>query len=111
LDFYSPISFYFFRSAGILVLTFLIFRPKIKNSTQLKTYKTIFLIGALWVLYRVSVYYGFLQLGVIFTTLIIMLGPVFVYLFAKIFLHEKLSWRNILAAIIIVICVLYVTLF
>ena len=70
----------------------------------------IFVIGALWVVFRVIVYYGYLALGVVFTTLLIMLGPVFVYLFARVFLKEKLELRNIIAAIIIVACVLYVVL-
>ena len=39
-----------------------------------------------------------------------MLGHVFVYLFARVFLKEKLELRNIIAAIIIVACVLYVVL-
>ncbi|MBD3247341.1 EamA family transporter [Candidatus Pacearchaeota archaeon] len=56
------------------------------------------------------VYYGYLTLGVVFTTLIIMLGPVFVYIFAKIILKEKLQKRNIIAAAVIVVCVIYAIL-
>ena len=70
----------------------------------------IFIIGILWVVFRVIVYYGYLILGVVFTTLLIMLGPVFVYLFARIFLKEKLEIRNIVASVIIIACVLYVVL-
>jgi drug/metabolite transporter (DMT)-like permease len=44
---------------------------------------------------------------VIFTTLIFLLTPVFIYIFSRIYLNEKLNWRNILASIIIVLCVLY----
>lgn len=109
LDYYTPISFYFLRSTAVLLLSFLLFRPKfskLKSSVKWQ----ILLIGALWVLYRIIVYYGYLKLGFIFTTLIIMLGPIFVYLFAKIFLKEKLEKRNIIAAIIIVGCVLYAVL-
>ena len=109
LDFYTPISFYFIRCSAIFLLSLLIFKP---HMTKLKSRVKweIFIIGVLWVIFRVIVYYGYLALGVVFTTLLIMLGPVFVYLFARVFLKEKLELRNIMAAIIIVACVLYVVL-
>ena len=66
--------------------------------------------GIIWVIYRLIVYYGYLNIGIIFTTLMIMLGPIFIYAFAYIFLKEELRWRNITAAIIIVCSVLYATL-
>jgi drug/metabolite transporter (DMT)-like permease len=63
--------------------------------------------GAIWVAYRVIIYYGYLNIGVIFTTLLIMLGPIFIYIFAKIFLKEKLNWRNVVAGIVIAASVVY----
>jgi len=105
LDDYSPVSFYFIRVCGVLILSFLIFRPSLKFSNRVKF--EIFLTGAVWTLYRIIVYYGYLNLGVIFTTLLVMLGPVFVYFFAWKFLKEKLSWRNILATAIILGSVVY----
>ena len=110
LDYYTPISFYFIRCSAIFLLSLFIFKPYIsKLSSRVKW--EIFIIGFLWVVFRVIVYYGYLALGVVFTTLLIMLGPVFVYLFARIFLKEKLELRNIIASIIIIACVLYVVLF
>jgi len=109
LGFYSPLSFYFFRCSFVFILSFLIFHPRL-DKIKGKLRWQIFLIGGLWVLYRVIVYYGYLTLGVISTTLVIMLGPVFVYLFARIFLKEKLNWKNIVASIVIVACVVYVLL-
>ncbi len=107
LNYYSPLSFYFFRCSAVFLLSYLFFRPKF-SEIDIKLRGKIFLIGFLWVLYRIIVYYGYLLFGVIFTTLIIMLGPVFVYLFARIFLKEKLNWKNILASIIIIACIVYV---
>ncbi|MFH1608293.1 MAG: DMT family transporter [archaeon] len=106
LDYYSPISFYFLRCLIIFLISFAIFKPKLTKLNK-KTSLQIFLIGALWVLYRIIVYYGYIQLGVIFTTLLLMLAPVFVFFFAWKFLKEKISWKNILATAIIVGCVLY----
>lgn len=110
LDYYSPMTFYFLRGLSILMLSFLIFRPKmIKTKTKVKF--QILATGILWVLFRVIVYYGYVNLGVIFTTLVIMLAPVFIYLFAYIFLKEKLKLKNIIAAVVILASVLYATLF
>jgi len=109
LDLYSPISFYFIRCSAIFLISFIAFRPNFKKlNTKLRW--TVLGTGALWVLYRIMVYYGYLELGIIFTTLVIMLGPIFIYLFAWKFLKEKLEWRNIVAAGIIVASVLYAIL-
>jgi len=109
LDFYSPISFYFLRCLSIFLISLIAFQPKFKYLDN-KVKKEIFITGILWVVYRIMIYYGYLKIGVIFTTLIIMLGPIFIYLFAWKFLKEKLDWRNIVAAIIIIGSVLYAVL-
>ncbi len=107
LDYYSPLSFYFLRSSMIFLFSLIIFRPKFKKLGKKITFE-IFLAGAIWVGYRVLLYYGYLNLGVIYTTLLVLLGPVFIYLFAWKFLKEKLEFRNVIAAIIIIACILYV---
>jgi drug/metabolite transporter (DMT)-like permease len=109
LGFYSPITFYFLRSSAIFLLSLIIFKPKIK-SIRPKDRWIILVTGIIWFIYRVVVYYGYLNYGVIFTTLILMLGPVLIYVFAYIFLKEKLHWKNIAAAAIIVGAVLYTLL-
>jgi drug/metabolite transporter (DMT)-like permease len=110
LDYYSPMTFYFLRGLSIFTLSLIVFRPKMRK-IQTKVKFQILAIGMLWVLFRVIVYYGYINLGVIFTTLVIMLAPIFIYLFAYIFLKEKLKPKNIIAALIILASVLYATLF
>jgi len=109
LDYYSPVTFYFLRCISIAILSTIIFRPKYQKLEN-KVKWQILAIGAIWVIYRVAIYYGYLYLGVVSTTLMIMLGPIFIYLFAWKFLKEKLSWRNIVAAVVILACILYATL-
>ena len=109
LDYYSPLSFYFLRSSSIFLISWAIFRPKFGNlSTKVKW--EIFLTGVVWVVYRVVVYYGYLNIGVVFTTLLLMLAPVLIYVFAHFFLKEKMSWKNFVASIVIVGSVGYVLL-
>lgn len=106
LEMYSPVTFYFLRCLGILVISWIIFRPKLDGiDTKLKW--NMIVIGIIWMIYRVVTYYGYMKIGIISTTLVFMLSPVFIYAFAKIFLKEKINARNIIASIIILACVLY----
>jgi drug/metabolite transporter (DMT)-like permease len=106
LDMYSPVTFYFLRCLGILIISWIIFRPKL-GTLDAKLKWNMLLMGVIWMIYRIVTYYGYIKIGIISTTLIFMLSPVFIYLFAKIFLKEKISTRNIIASIIILACVLY----
>jgi len=107
LDFYSPFSFYFLRSLSIFLFSWIIFRPRLgKLSTKVRW--EIFITGIVWVVYRIVIYYGYLSVGVVFTTLLLMLAPVLIYTFAYFFLKEKMSWKNFVASAIIVASVAYV---
>lgn len=107
LEFYSPISFYFVRNLAVLFFSFVLFRPRLKG-VSVRVKKEIFLIGFLWVIYRLAVYYGYIHVGIVTTTLILLIAPVLIYFFAWKFLKEKLHWKNVLSAIIILTCVVYV---
>lgn len=106
LDLYSPFSFYFIRCLFIFVLSLLFFSPDFNELDKKSTWIT-FITGGIWILYRVAIYYGYLKIGIIFTTLLLMLGSIFMYAFAHFFLKEKLSWKNIVAAIVIIGAVIY----
>ena len=109
LNFYSPMSFYFIRCLSIFIISLIVFRPNLGGiNNKIKSH--ILITGAIWVLYRVMIYYGYLHLGIVFTTLTIMLGPIFIYLFAWKFLREKIEKRNIIAAGIIIASILYALL-
>lgn len=109
LPYYPPLVFYFIRCLGICILSFAIFRPKIETIDR-KSWKLIFGVSFLWIVYRLLLYSSYLAKGVITTTLLFMLTPVFIYLMSYFYLHEKPNWRNIAAAIIIVACVGYAML-
>lgn len=109
LDYFSPLTFYFLRCATILILSLIIFKPNFEMLAP-KVRWEILGVGFLWVIYRVMVYYGYLELGVVFTTLMVMLGPILVYFFAWKFLKEKLDRKSIVAAGVIVACVVYAIL-
>ena len=106
LNYYSSITFYFIRCTAIFLISLIIFRPKLSNLNGKFKLKML-LVGIIWVVYRVATYYGYLKIGVISTTLILMLGAIFIYIFAKIFLKEKISTRNIIASVVILACIAY----
>jgi len=107
LEFYSPFAFYFVRCASIFLFGFIIFRERVPRDLDHTTIFHIFVAAAVWVVYRIAIYYGYMKIGVISTTLMLLLGPIFIYLLAWKFLKEKPSWKNIVASIIIVACVAY----
>jgi len=106
LDHYSSITFYFLRCSAILLVSIILFRPKLKVFDK-KARISILIIGIIWAVYRIIIYWGYVNLGVMFTTLLIMMGPIFIYLFAWKFLKEKINWKNIIASIIIIACIIY----
>jgi len=106
LNFYSPMSFYLIRCLFIFIITYLIFRPKFSSIPNQK-WPYVFLVAFIWILYRVLLYFSYETKGIIITTLLFILAPVFIYLLSYFYLKEKPNWRNIIAAIIIILCVAY----
>jgi drug/metabolite transporter (DMT)-like permease len=110
LEFYSPITFYFARSILVLLGSLIIFKPKIFENIDKKTKLQIMFTALMWIIYRIVIYFGYGKIGIAQTTLMLMLGPVFIYALAWKFLKEKLTWKNLVASIIIIGCVIYATL-
>jgi len=105
LTHYNSFTFYFIRCLLIFVITWAIFHPKIV-SIKTKTKWMIFGGGIIWVIYRIIMYYGYQTLGIVFTTMLFILAPIFIYLFAWIFLKEKIEWKQIASSIVIVVCII-----
>jgi drug/metabolite transporter (DMT)-like permease len=109
LDYFSPLAFYFVRCASIFLISLIVFRPKFRQHLTNKDSWIIFGTAAIWIVYRLIIYFGYTSIGVIQTTLMIMLGPIFIYLLSWIFLKDKPTWKNIIASIVILLCVVYAT--
>jgi len=106
LNFYSPMSFYLIRCFFIFLITFFIFRPKLSSIPNQK-WPYVFLVSFIWILYRILLYFSYETKGIILTTLLFILAPVFIYILSYFYLKEKPNWRNIIAAIVIILCVTY----
>jgi drug/metabolite transporter (DMT)-like permease len=108
LPYYSPISIYFARGLLVFVILGLFFRPNLRKELGVAERWMILGTGALWVGLRIIVYYGYVNWGVVFTTLMLMLAHVFVYFLAHFALKEKMNYRNLVATAVIIACVVYV---
>jgi len=106
LSYYNGITFYFIRCSLIFLISLIIFKSK-PSSIDKKSWFGLTLASGIWVFCRILIYYGYMHFSVIFTTLIFILSSALIYLFAIIFLKEKIIWRNLVASLIILACVGY----
>lgn len=106
---WSPVSLYFFRTAIILAIFWLFYRPNLKNLSG-KSFWLIVLTAGFGVVQMVLKFYGFRDLGVVYTTLIMLIAPIIVYFASFLIFKEQLKKRTIFAALIILVCIVYATL-
>lgn len=102
---FSPIALYTIRSffIALLLLTFL--RPKLKEMNR-NDMKNLFIISFLWVFTMIFYYYAYQKVGIVYTELINTLTPVLIVMGSYFFLKDRsVTKRNIVALIIIIICV------
>lgn len=104
----SPVMLYFLRTGVIAIVFLAAYRPKLFQMPK-EAYGLIILSAVAGVIQMVLKFYGFQNLGVIETTLILILGPFLVYFFSTFYFKEKIFKRDIFAATVVVGCILYVT--
>jgi len=108
LAYFSPVALYFVRTFIIASIFLIIYRPKLLAFSKEAFALTI--ISAIFgVVQMVLKFYGFTNLGVVETTMILILGPFLVYFFSSYYFGEKVFKRDIAAAMVVVGCILYVT--
>ncbi len=105
----SPVSLYFTRTAIVAVVFIILYRPKMLEMSK-SSYGMIIFSALLGVIQMVLKFYGFSYMGVIETTMILVLGPFLVYFLSPIWFKEKVYKRDIFAFVVLVLCILYVTL-
>lgn len=105
LEYYSGFTLYFLRCLFICAIAFMIYRPRPGFLKNKSVSSMTLAIAVMWVVYRVIIYQGYVSLGIIFTTVLFILSPVLIFLFAVIFLKEKPTVRQIVSTAIILVCV------
>ena len=107
LHVFSPVSLYFFRTLVLAIVFVLLYRPKL-FSVPTRAYALTILAALFGVVQMVLKYYGIDSLGVVETTMILVLGPFLVYIASAILFKEHLYKRDLAAAAVVVACILYV---
>lgn len=107
---FSPAALYFTRTAVMAILFLIFWRPKLLEMPKKCFFYTIITAG-FGVLQMVLKFYGFVKLGVAETTLLLILGPFIVYFFSSFYFKEYIKKRDIMAALVVVGAIIYVTFF
>ena len=108
LTVFSPVAFYFFRTIIMFVFFYLYYRPQLTKVSTTNAW-LVLLTCVFGTVQMVSKYYGFETLGIVYTSLVLMLAPILVYIISTIWLHERIKFRLTAATIIIFLCVVYAT--
>lgn len=106
LEVYSPVALYMIRTFFVMILMWLILRPAFRT-INLKNGLTMIGTAGLAVLQMVLFYSAIHSEGLIFTTLILILSPILIYIFSIIIYKEKLVFRTALSFAIIIICIVF----
>jgi len=107
---YSPPTLYFFRTLIMAVVYYFLFRPKGEQEKMTgQIYGLIFVSAFFGVLQMVMKFYGFINFGVIKTTLVLLIAPVLVYFASFFYFREKrLFWRDAISAAAVLACLIYI---
>lgn len=105
LFYFSPAALYFSRCLVLALIFIVMFRRKfvINNSFD---YFGVGLSALLGVAQMLAIFYGYQNIGLIFTTLVISIAPVLVYLYCFLFLKEKFNLKKVVGGAIILTCVI-----
>ncbi|KKQ73571.1 MAG: hypothetical protein US94_C0033G0014 [Berkelbacteria bacterium GW2011_GWB1_38_5] len=113
LKVYSPVALYFFRTGLIFIFFYFYFRPYL-NKVSPANMGLIISTAFLGTLQMITKFYGFQQYqqyGVVYTSLVLILSPVIVYIGSTIFLHEKIKFKTVVSLIVILAAIVYATIF
>lgn len=109
LEVLSPVALYSIRTGIVFIFFILFYRPQI-NKVANHNVLLIVLSAALGTTQMITKFYGFEKYGVVYTSLILILSPILVYITSTIFLHEKVKFRTVISAVVIILCIIYASL-
>ena len=106
----NAISIYGLRTVCIVIILFLFFRKIKINKIKPKEKSKIFLNSIFGSIELVTRLYAISMIGIVNSSIIFLLGPIFVLLFSKIYLKEKITVRRGIGDAVIIACVFAVIL-
>lgn len=106
---WSPAALYTVRTLAVFLVLLAATRPTVKG-VKLSTMVLIFTTGVAGVIYKIIQFTGFERFGIVYTTLILILSPVFVLMLDRVILHEKIHLKQVVAMVVIVGAVVWGTI-
>lgn len=103
---YAPATLYALRT-GLLALFFGLYYRPIMAHVNDHSFRLVFATAFLGAVYMVTKFYGFQQIGVTFTTLVLLVTPVITSWADAKLNGTPVKRRTILAFVVILLCVLY----
>lgn len=109
---YSPIALEAVRTALMMPFFLFIMRKNELHAHLVKrSWAVLFLLNLLSAVAFVLLNFGYQTMGIIETTLLWMLTPLFVYVFATVFLGEKLRAKNAAAFSVVILSIVALQIF
>ncbi|MFY9484405.1 MAG: DMT family transporter [Patescibacteria group bacterium] len=105
---FSPVALYFARTGFVFLALSSWYGGKFGHMSE-RAARLTFAAAIMGVVYMVLKFYGFAHLGVLYTTMILILAPFFTLVLDRLVLGERLHWRNIAAIIVILSAIIYTT--
>jgi len=105
LFYYSPAVLYFFRCLLLLIVYLFIYRKELVEKNKV-SYLSISISSLLGVAQMLARFYGYQSAGLIFTTLVLIIAPILVYIYCFLILKEKVKPKKLVGGVIILACVI-----
>lgn len=106
----DPATLYFGRTAVVTVLLYIFYRPTSWPKEKIAWFSAL-VPACLGATAMILMFYGYSQLGLVMTTLVFGLSPMFVYFMDSLVLREKIHPKNIWATIVIVAAIILATIY
>lgn len=106
---WSPVALYAARCFFIFLIFLIFLQPPLKQLSK-KNWLSIFGVSFLGVGQMVLSFYGYRDLGIVYTTLVLILVPILVFAASYFIFKEPVKKRIIVSAMIILACIIYATL-
>lgn len=105
---FSPVSLYAIRTLLLFGFFFLYYRPRVGKLSRSKL-GLISFSGFFGAIMMVTQYYGYANLGIPYTSLVVMAGPMGVYITSAFVLKERMRPKVVISAAIIAVAIIYAT--
>lgn len=105
----SPVALYALRTGFLALAFYFYYRPHLKVIGQ-SHYAFIATSAILGTIQMITKFYGFETLGIVYTSLILIMAPVLVYIASAILLHERIKIRTIISGAVILVCIIFATI-